>query len=160
MWRLLSLLLFLFAAPALACEGPAAICAEKAPNALALIAAGRPLRIVTDAHDDPGVLDAAANLRIDFGRVAGNAEPRAGTDAIIVGTIGHDATIDALIRDHRLDVSNVAGRWEAFARQVVERPAPGIARALVIAGADRRGTIFGIYDLSRRDRRLALELVG
>ncbi|HEX5184417.1 MAG TPA: glycosyl hydrolase 115 family protein [Allosphingosinicella sp.] len=147
---LLLLLLILWAAPALACVGPAAICNEKAPNALALIEAGRPVRIVTDAHDDPGVLDAAANLRADLGRVAGSAEPRAGADAIIVGTIGRDAMIDALIREHRLDVRNVAGRWEASVRQIVEHPAPGIARALVIAGADRRGTIFGIYDLSRR----------
>src|SRR6201999_2493043 len=35
-----------------------------------------------------------------------------------------------------------------YAWQVVDHPAPGVARALVIAGADRRGTIFGIYDLS------------
>ncbi|HEY1607483.1 MAG TPA: glycosyl hydrolase 115 family protein [Allosphingosinicella sp.] len=150
MRRLLFLLLFLWAAPALACEGPAAICTEKAPNGLELIEAGRPLRIVTDARDDPGVLDAATNLRTDFGRVAGNVEPRGGTEAIIVGTIGRNATIDALIRDHQLDVRDVAGRWEASVREVVEHPAPGIARALVIAGADRRGTIFGIYDLSRQ----------
>ena len=32
--------------------------------------------------------------------------------------------------------------------QVVERPRRGIDRALVIAGSDKRGTIYGIYDLS------------
>jgi hypothetical protein len=147
---LLFLLLFLWAAPALACAEPASICSVKTPDALALIEAGRPLRVVTDPRDDPGVLRAAANLRTDFSRVSGAAEPRAGTEAIIVGTIGRNATIDALIRDHRLDVGNVAGRWEASVRQIVDHPAPGIARALVIAGADRRGTIFGIYDFSRQ----------
>ncbi|HEX4736524.1 MAG TPA: glycosyl hydrolase 115 family protein [Allosphingosinicella sp.] len=150
MRRLLALLFVLWAAPALACAGPAAICTAKAPNALALIEAGRPLRATTDPRDDAGVLRAATNLRTDLGRVAGIAEPRAGADAIIVGTIGRNAMIDALIRAHRLDVSNVAGHWEASVRQVVEHPAPGIDRALVIAGADRRGTIFGIYDLSRQ----------
>ena len=116
MRRLLVLLLFLWAGPALACAGPAAICTDKAPNALALIEAGRPLRVLTDARDDAGVLRAAADLRNDLARVAGTAEPRAGTDAIVVGTIGRNAMIDALIRAHRLDVSNVGGRWEASLR--------------------------------------------
>ncbi|MFD7935764.1 glycosyl hydrolase 115 family protein [Streptomyces sp. NPDC059755] len=34
--------------------------------------------------------------------------------------------------------------------QVVEHPAPGVDRALVIAGSDRRGTVYGIYDTSER----------
>ena len=34
--------------------------------------------------------------------------------------------------------------------QVVPRPRPGIARALVIAGSDKRGAIYGIYDLSEQ----------
>ena len=37
---------------------------------------------------------------------------------------------------------------------------PGIDRALVIAGSDKRGTIYGIYDLSSADRRVAVVLVG
>lgn len=34
--------------------------------------------------------------------------------------------------------------------QVVEHPAPGVRRALVIAGADKRGTIFALYGLSEQ----------
>jgi hypothetical protein len=47
-------------------------------------------------------------------------------------------------------VTKVKGQWEAFVQQVVENPRPGVARALVIAGADKRGTIFGAYDLIER----------
>lgn len=144
----LFLLLAFWAVPALACAGPASICAHKAAGALALIERGQPLRILTDPHDDAGVLRAAENLRGDLQLVGGNA-PTGEGDAIIVGTIGGNELIDRLIREHRLDADGVGGRWEASVRQVVDRPAPGIARALVIAGADRRGTIFGIYDLSR-----------
>ncbi len=43
----------------------------------------------------------------------------------------------------------IEGKWEASATAVVEHPAPGIGRALVIAGSDKRGTIFGICDLSQ-----------
>jgi Glycosyl hydrolase family 115/Gylcosyl hydrolase family 115 C-terminal domain len=44
----------------------------------------------------------------------------------------------------------VRGRWEAYLLQVVDNPEPGIDRALLIAGSDKRGTIFGIYELARR----------
>jgi hypothetical protein len=137
-------LLVLAAAPALACNAPATVCAER--GALALIDHGRPAALLADAGDDPGVLRAAANLRADLARVGGGAP---GATGIIAGTIGRNPIIDRLIREGRLDVAGVAGRWEAYAWQVVDRPAPGIARALVIAGADRRGTIFGLYDLSQ-----------
>ncbi len=50
--------------------------------------------------------------------------------------------------EHKLDVSGVTGVWEAFVQQVVDHPMPGVDRALVIAGSDRRGTVFGIYTLS------------
>lgn len=66
------------------------------------------------------------------------------------GTIGHNKVIDALIASGKIDVGGVTGQWEGFVQQVVEAPMPGVDRAMVIAGADRRGTIFGIYDLSAR----------
>jgi glucuronate isomerase len=34
--------------------------------------------------------------------------------------------------------------------QTVERPAPGVRSAIVIAGSDKRGTIYGIYDVSEQ----------
>ena len=140
---LLLLLAALAAAPALACTAPATICARA--GALALIERGHPAAVLADPADDPGVLRAASSLRGDLDAVGGGTR---GPVRIIVGTIGRSSVIDRLIREGRLDVSGVAGQWEAYAWQVVDRPAPGIARALVIAGADRRGTIFGIYDLS------------
>lgn len=116
---------------------------------VALIADGAAARIITDPADDPAVANAADALRHDIAQVGSGAAER-GPAAIIIGTIGHSAAIDALIAAHKLDVSGVTGRWEAFVQQVVDAPAPGIARALVIAGADRRGTVFGVYDLSAR----------
>ena len=40
------------------------------------------------------------------------------------------------------------GRSTSFA--LVEDPLPGIRRALVIAGSDKRGTIYGLFHLSER----------
>jgi hypothetical protein len=71
-------------------------------------------------------------------------------DVVLVGTIGKSALLDDLIRRHKLDVSGVAGKWESAVTTIVEHPMTGIRRALVIAGSDKRGTIFGVYDLSEQ----------
>ena len=150
MRRLLALALAGVAGPALAaCGGPVAICPTGGAGALPLISAGHPVAVVTDPKNDAAVLRVADDLRTDLGKVGGD-KTGPGGQAIILGTIGQDARIDALIASGKLDASGVKGKWEAYVEQVVERPAPGIDRALVIAGADRRGTIYGAYDISRR----------
>jgi Glycosyl hydrolase family 115/Gylcosyl hydrolase family 115 C-terminal domain len=106
--------------------------------------------VVTDPSDDIAVQRAADALRGDLGKVAGKLVTSNPAMPIIVGTIGQSRTIDALVASDKIDVAGMAGRWEAFVQQVVEAPMPGVERALIIAGADRRGTIFGIYDLSAR----------
>ncbi len=73
-----------------------------------------------------------------------------GRDVILIGTIGKSVLIDDLIRRHKLDVTGVAGKWESAVTTIVDQPMPGIRRALVIAGSDKRGTIFGVYDLSEQ----------
>ncbi|HEX8904318.1 MAG TPA: glycosyl hydrolase 115 family protein, partial [Longimicrobiaceae bacterium] len=72
----------------------------------------------------------------------------AAREVVLVGTLGRSPAIDALVRAGKLDTAGLAGRWETFVVQPVERPLPGVDRALVIAGSDRRGTIYGIYDVS------------
>jgi hypothetical protein len=54
--------------------------------------------------------------------------------AIIAGTIGHSTIIDRLIREGKVDVSEVEGQWEAYTSTVVENPMQGVSRAVVIAG--------------------------
>ncbi len=107
--------------------------------------------------DWPGVLRAAGDLRGDIQRVTG-IQPALlktpaefhGADAVIIGTIGKSPLIDDLVRRHKLDVSGIAGQWESAVTTIVEHPLPGVRRALVIAGSDKRGTIFAIYDLSEQ----------
>lgn len=101
-----------------------------------------------------GVRHAAHNLQNDIHSVTGVTPrlietaktPRGQT--ILIGTIGKSPVIDRLIREHKINVSSVRGKWEATLTRVVDHPLPGIARALVIAGSDELGTIYGIYDLS------------
>jgi hypothetical protein len=79
---------------------------------------------------------------------SGQVPPSPG--AVIVGTLGHSALIDALVASGKFDAQGLRGKWESFLLQVVENPVPGVARALVIAGSDKRGTIYGVYELSEQ----------
>ena len=69
---------------------------------------------------------------------------------IIVGTLGHHGLIDRLAQQGKIDTRALAGQWEGFVIQAVADPMPGVQRALVIAGSDKRGTIYGIYTLSEQ----------
>ncbi|NEA61387.1 glycosyl hydrolase 115 family protein [Streptomyces sp. SID12488] len=112
--------------------------------------------VFVDAADDPAVLRAAGDLQADIERVGGvrprllHTVPEQTAGLVVIGTIGASPVIDGLIAKGRLNVSRVKGSWEASVTQVVDRPLPGVDRALVIAGSDRRGTIYGIYDTSER----------
>ncbi|MFW6693008.1 glycosyl hydrolase 115 family protein [Streptomyces sp. MAR4 CNX-425] len=120
-----------------------------------LVAGGRAAPLVADAGDFPGVLRALGDLRTDLERVTGvrpgltRGRPPAGRLAVLVGTIGRSPLIDGLVAAGKLDVTGIEGRWETSLHQVVDDPLPGLDRAFVIAGSDQRGTIFGIYDVSR-----------
>lgn len=113
-----------------------------------------PLYILTDREADPGIERAVANLGNDFLAVTGKAPlrmhgvPKQSHPLIIVGTIGESSFIDQLLASGKLDRSSLAGKYEKYVLQTVEEPFPGVKEALVIAGSDKRGTIYGVYELS------------
>ena len=164
-WRgapaLSALLLAAVAAPAIAQDAGAGdtvsyVAFTAGPGRFTLSAAGRSAPLVVGAQDYPGVIRAVRDLRLDVGRVTGH-EPVLFLDTlppaqelVIVGTLGRSPLIDGLVRRGAVDTAGIAGRWEAYLLQVVERPWPGVARVLVIAGSDKRGTVYGVYDLSAR----------
>lgn len=112
--------------------------------------------IYVDSNDYPGVVRTAKDLQADINRVTGRTpkitqeETKLGINTVIIGTIGKSQIIDRLIKDGKIDVAQIAGKWESFLIEVVANPLPGVKNALVIAGSDKRGTIFGIYDLSEK----------
>ena len=125
------------------------------PGAFPLVAAGRAVPLVVSTADHPGVVRAVGDLRTDLEKVTG-VRPDVAHDAlpaaremVLIGTIGSSPLIDGLVASGRLDVTGIAGRWETSLEQVVDNPVPGVDRAFVIAGSDQRGTIYGVYDVSR-----------
>ncbi|KKA28239.1 hypothetical protein TD95_002433 [Thielaviopsis punctulata] len=149
-------------------------------------------QILVSSDDYWGVIRAAGDLAVDFGRVTGTnytlsngekdasaatyeflpvdisnntiyrttaqqnftgpaySEPDPEKTVIIAGTLGRSPTIDALVSSGKLNVSAIANEWESFVSAVISNPVDGVSRALVIAGSDARGTIYGIYDVSEQ----------
>jgi hypothetical protein len=103
-------------------------------------------------NEFPGVKRAIANLQNDITQVT-NKTPQMLSDktspmAVIIGTIGHSQIIDQLIRNNKINVAGIAGKWESTLIEVVKNPMPGVDSAIVVAGSDKRGTIYGIYEIS------------
>ena len=129
---------------------------QSAPGSFSIFANGEAASIFTDANDWAGVQRAAGDLQADIHRVSGltskisTDERISGTNVILIGTVGKSAIIDQLAREGKIDVSEISNKWESFFIQTVQQPFPGVENALVICGSDKRGTIYGIYDLSEQ----------
>jgi hypothetical protein len=128
---------------------------QSGPGRFPLVAGRRAAPLVVSASDFPGVVRAVGDLSADVNRVTGVTptivldQLPAQQDIVVIGTIGRSPLIDGLIKSGKLDVSGIAGNWETSLQQVVADPMPGVRSAFVIAGSDQRGTIFGIYDVSK-----------
>ena len=100
---------------------------------------------VADIQRVTGIKPTLANLTISM-----NSTVPKGSLPIFVGTLGHSALIDSIVNSTGLDVSGVRGVWEAFVSKEVQNPMPSVERGYVIAGADKRGTIYALYEHSQQ----------
>lgn len=146
-------------AAALACDTPVSTCGRDPGQGLALVRHGQPVRVLVEPGADAALRHAGRSLVADLQRVSG--EPSAllartadaAGEIVVIAQWGRSPLLDDLVQRGKLPreaMQRLAGRWEAFRQVVVPEPWPGVTRALVIAGADRRGAVFGTYDLSAR----------
>ena len=141
---------------AIAQAEPARVVFRAEAGGFPLVRHARPVPLYVEHGDWPGVVRAVSSFADDLKAVTGE---RAATlsdlatpprEIVLIGTIGRSPIIDRLVAEGRLDVSALRGHWEMSVTQVVTDPLPGIHEALVIAGSDKRGTIFGVYGLSEQ----------
>ncbi|MEG1238052.1 MAG: glycosyl hydrolase 115 family protein [Flavobacterium sp.] len=121
-----------------------------------LVSKGKTASILVSKNDFLGVLKVAGHLENDIFQVS-NLHPKrintileAQNFVVIIGTLGKSEIIDQLAKEGKIDANQLRGKCEKFTTQIVENPFKGIKKALVIAGSDKRGTIYGIYDLSNQ----------
>lgn len=122
------------------------------PGSFSIVNNGKATSILVSENDWAGVSRAVKNLQSDIEKVSGInpalLNKKASGMLIIIGTLGKSAIINELIENHKIDVGGIAGKWESTLIEVVKNPMVGVDSALVIAGSDKRGTIYGIYELS------------
>jgi hypothetical protein len=113
--------------------------------------------VVVDSQDWAGVIRVANDLQKDLKAVTGVAPEIANrvggirdSSVVIIGTIGRSPLIDGLVKKGKIKVDDIRGKWESYVVQTVRDPFPGIPTAVVIAGSDKRGSIFGTYELSEQ----------
>ncbi|WP_338841013.1 glycosyl hydrolase 115 family protein [Flavobacterium ginsenosidimutans] len=121
-----------------------------------LVSKGKIASIFLDDKDYGGVLKVTGHLENDLFKVSDLRPKRikkiaeAEDFVVIIGTLGKSKIINELARQGKIDAKALQGKWEKFTTQIAENPFKGIKKALVIAGSDKRGTIYGIYDLSNQ----------
>lgn len=149
-----TLLIMFGAVPAFA-SAPLAVSEIPVPGGFALAADGTSALVQYDPADHPVVAHAATDLSNDLTAVTGirsqlngQASSPAARQVVLIGTLGRNRIIDNLVKRGRLNVHELRGAWESFLIATVQNPLPGIRSALIIVGSDRRGTAYGVYELS------------
>jgi len=129
---------------------------QKTTGAFPVVAGNAAAGIYVDANDHWIVQKAASLLQEDIQTVTGikpamlEQLPSSGQNIILIGSMDNSSLIKKLIEDKKLNADGIKGKWEAFTIQVVNNPLKGINSALVIAGSDRRGTAYGVFELSQQ----------
>lgn len=130
------------------------IATKSSTGSFPLSVMGKSAPVYTGDEEYLGVKRAVKNLLNDIQSVTKSSQVLLAKDIgnakqlVIIGTIGKNDKIDQLIQQKKLNVASITGKWETYLIQVVPKPFPGVESALVITGSDKRGTIFGVYDLS------------
>ena len=138
---------------AMAIDHPGATAPTAGEGRFTLIRDGVPTPILCDADEDRGVLRAIESLQRDFAMVCGTQAP-VRNDApparcIIIGS-RESQWAQKLLSKGAMDDRELRGKREKYVMTTLKRPLPGIEEALAIVGSDKRGTIYGIYELSEQ----------
>ena len=118
-----------------------------------LVEDGQPVSIVVSRTEDKAILRAADNLVLDFERVTGNkpalSDIPQSARVIIIGSLD-SPFVNQMIQRGKFDPSELKGCREKYLIQTIENPLEGVDDALVIVGSDRRGAVYGIYEISEQ----------
>jgi hypothetical protein len=139
----------------LTCVQTLCLFAQNKTGFFPIVAGHKATPIYVSTNDHWLVQKAAALLQTDIEKVS-TVKPDTShtlppsTNIIIIGSLDQSPLIQQLVQSKKLQVDSIKGKWEAFQTQVIRKPWPGVDNALVIAGSDRRGTAFGVFELSKQ----------
>jgi len=108
--------------------------------------------LYTDTREAKVVQQAAQLLREDIYKVTGaklplvHSLPKEPCDLIVIGTPENSE----LIKKGKFNTAAILGKWEAFSLQSSASSFYAGKQTLLIAGNDRRGVAFGVFELSKQ----------
>ncbi len=112
--------------------------------------------IIISESDYSGVNKVAALFQNDILQVT-NQKPQLLIDSlpdvnqiILIGSIEKNSYIKQLADRGKINRNEIMGKWETSVIKVLDNPFPNIKKALVITGSDKRGVIYGMFDISRK----------
>ncbi|KAL4962674.1 uncharacterized protein BDV14DRAFT_191351 [Aspergillus stella-maris] len=116
--------------------------------------------IIYDANDPVAIDIATKSLAEDLKQItgqlptrhavgSGNASTVGISETAIIAATANSTFIKTLERRGLFNVSDIRGEWETFRTGVVKNYQPG-KDALVIAGSDKRGVVYGIHTLAEQ----------
>ena len=151
--RIFSLLILLVVASALQSQVVVNENVKHSKYAFPLVASKIKATVCYDANDYPVVKKVAELFVSDIENVTGQRlkladEWKKGRTVVIVGTIEKNQAIRQLASNGKIDISPLEGAWERYLIQTVNHPFPGVDKALIVAGSDRRGASYGLFSLS------------
>lgn len=112
--------------------------------------------IYTDKDDDWLIQKTASLFQNDIEMLTGKKPelvhtlPEHKTNLVIIGSLGKCKIIQQLILSKKLSVDSIRDKWEAYQIKLIDKPVKEIGQALVIAGSDKRGAAFGVFELSQQ----------
>ena len=128
---------------------------KNTPGSFSIVSISTATPILVDEKDHSVVHKAAGFLQTDIEMLTGQKPLLVSVSSvpgnlIIIGSLDKSEIINRLVKEKKLNVDKIKGQWEGYQMQVVREPMKGVNAALVITGSDRRGTAFGIFELSRQ----------
>src|SRR5688572_1552311 len=145
------ILIFCFWTPG---NGQSVVIHQPSPGAFPIVTSTTTARIVFDAADDLLIQKVARLFQDDIEKVTGKKIAAdtifASETIILIGTIHRSRLLQQLVQQGKLDVSRLKNKREAYQVNIIQAPFKGVKHALVIAGSDRRGTAYGVLELSKQ----------
>lgn len=113
-------------------------------------------QILFDINDDVAVKTSISLFKDDIKNVSGNQVQTITNvnditgNIVIVGSLDNSKIIKNLITQNLLDTLSMNGKWEKYSYQIIKNPWKRGTKAFVVFGSDKRGTAFGLLDISRQ----------
>jgi hypothetical protein len=112
--------------------------------------------ICVDSSDHKLVRLAAEFLQSDIEKVTGkkrgilNRLDKPYKTVIMIGSIDRSLLIKDLVKEKKVNLTSITNKWEAYQVKNIQHPWSHVENLLVITGSDRRGTAYGVFELSKQ----------